>query len=55
MQHLYPLKLKGLVIAGSASLKNELVEMLEAPLQALIVKVLDVEYGGERGFHQVSI
>jgi len=49
-QHLAPLKLKGLVVAGSASLKNELV--LDPPLQSLILKVVDVEYGGEQGFHQ---
>lgn len=50
MQHLTHLKLKGLIIAGSASLKHELV--LDPPLQSLILKTVDVEYGGEQGFHQ---
>jgi peptide chain release factor subunit 1 len=50
MQHLLPLRLKGLIVAGSASLKNELV--LDPPLQSIVLKVVDVEYGGLRGFHE---
>lgn len=50
MQHMAPLKLKGLIIAGSAGLKHELV--LDPPLQSLVMKVVDVEYGGMRGFHE---
>lgn len=50
MQHLHPLKLKGLIVGGSAMLKNELV--LDPPLQSLVLKVVDIEYGGIRGFHE---
>jgi len=37
MQYLHPIKLKGLIIAGSAGLKHELV--LDPPLQSLVMKV----------------
>eukprot|EP00026_Physarum_polycephalum_P009460 Phypoly_transcript_09585.p1 GENE.Phypoly_transcript_09585~~Phypoly_transcript_09585.p1 ORF type:complete len:214 (-),score=55.83 Phypoly_transcript_09585:51-692(-) len=50
MQHLHPLKLKGLIIAGSAGLKHELV--LDPPLRSLVLKIVDVAYGGIRGFHE---
>ncbi|KAI9275564.1 eukaryotic peptide chain release factor subunit 1 [Phascolomyces articulosus] len=44
----------GLVLAGSADFKNELSQsdMFDPRLQAKIVKVVDVSYGGENGFNQ---
>ncbi|KAJ7188939.1 peptide chain release factor eRF1/aRF1 [Mycena filopes] len=45
---------KGLVLAGSAELKNELAgsELLDARLRNKVAKVVDVSYGGESGFNQ---
>jgi peptide chain release factor subunit 1 len=43
-----------LVLAGSADFKTELgqSDMLDQRLQAKIIKVVDVSYGGENGFNQ---
>ncbi|KAJ3337416.1 Polypeptide release factor (eRF1) in translation termination [Gonapodya sp. JEL0774] len=44
----------GLVLAGSADFKTELSQsdMFDQRLQAKILKVVDVSYGGENGFNQ---
>lgn len=44
----------GLVIAGSADFKTELSQsdMFDPRLQAKILKIVDVSYGGENGFNQ---
>lgn len=44
----------GLVLAGSADFKTELSQsdMFDPRLQAKILKVVDVSYGGENGFNQ---
>jgi len=44
----------GLILAGSADFKTELSssDMFDQRLQAIIVKVVDVAYGGESGFNQ---
>ncbi|KAI8379267.1 eukaryotic peptide chain release factor subunit 1 [Radiomyces spectabilis] len=44
----------GLVLAGSADFKTELSQsdMFDSRLQAKVVKVVDVSYGGENGFNQ---
>lgn len=44
----------GLVLAGSADFKTELStsEMFDQRLQAKILKIVDVSYGGENGFNQ---
>jgi peptide chain release factor subunit 1 len=44
----------GLVLAGSADFKTELgqSDMFDPRLQVKILKVVDVSYGGENGFHQ---
>lgn len=44
----------GLIIAGSADFKSELSQsdMFDLRLQAKILKVVDVSYGGENGFNQ---
>jgi hypothetical protein len=46
--------IKGLVLAGAAELKNELVTsgMMDPRLVAIIVKSVDTSYGGENGFNQ---
>jgi peptide chain release factor subunit 1 len=45
---------KGLVIAGSADFKNDLAQsqMFDQRLRSIIMKVVDVGYGGEIGFNQ---
>jgi peptide chain release factor subunit 1 len=45
---------KGLVVAGSADLKNELVggKFLDKRLIAKLLKTVDVSYGMEKGLHQ---
>ena len=47
----------GLVLAGSAELKTDLSgsDLFDPRLLAKVVKVVDVSYGGENGFNQVSI
>jgi peptide chain release factor subunit 1 len=44
----------GLVLAGSADFKNDLAQsdLFDGRLQAKIIKVVDVSYGGENGFNQ---
>jgi len=44
----------GLILAGSADFKTELShsDMFDQRLQAKIVKLVDVSYGGENGFNQ---
>ena len=44
----------GLVLAGSANFKTELStsDMFDKRLIPLIVKIVDVSYGGENGFNQ---
>jgi peptide chain release factor subunit 1 len=44
----------GLVLAGSADFKTELSQsdMFDGRLQAKILKIVDVSYGGENGFNQ---
>ncbi|CAH1783597.1 unnamed protein product [Owenia fusiformis] len=44
----------GLVLAGSADFKTELgqSDMFDPRLQAKILKIVDVSYGGENGFNQ---
>jgi len=44
----------GLVLAGSADFKTELSQsdMFDPRLQAKIIKLVDVSYGGENGFNQ---
>ena len=46
--------IKGLVLAGAAELKNELVTngLLDPRLVAIIVRSVDTSYGGENGFNQ---
>jgi len=44
----------GLVLAGSADFKNELLgsDMFDQRLKPKVLKVVDVSYGGENGFNQ---
>ncbi|CAG8442722.1 11272_t:CDS:2 [Acaulospora colombiana] len=44
----------GLILAGSADFKTELSQsdMFDGRLQAKIIKLVDVSYGGENGFNQ---
>lgn len=44
----------GLILAGSADFKSELgkSEMFDPRLQAKVVKMIDVSYGGDSGFNQ---
>jgi len=44
----------GLIFAGSAGFKNELTEtdMLDKRLYPIIIKVVDVSYGGENGLNE---
>ncbi|WEW56282.1 translation termination factor eRF1 [Emydomyces testavorans] len=44
----------GLILAGSADFKNDLnqSDMFDNRLQAKVIKVVDVSYGGESGFNQ---
>ncbi|BFY98628.1 hypothetical protein BsWGS_01668 [Bradybaena similaris] len=46
--------ISGLVLAGSADFKTELSQsdMFDLRLQAKIIKIVDVSYGGENGFNQ---
>lgn len=45
---------KGLILAGSADFKNELLksDLFDGRLQAKVLKIVDVSYGGENGFNQ---
>jgi peptide chain release factor subunit 1 len=44
----------GLILAGSADFKSELSQsdMFDPRLQARLIKIVDVSYGGENGFNQ---
>ncbi|CAG0879930.1 unnamed protein product [Darwinula stevensoni] len=44
----------GLVLAGSADFKTELSQsdMFDPRLQAKVIKIVDISYGGENGFNQ---
>ncbi|KAB8349678.1 hypothetical protein FH972_023694 [Carpinus fangiana] len=44
----------GIVLAGSADFKNDLnaSDLFDQRLQAKVIKVVDVSYGGENGFNQ---
>jgi len=44
----------GLILAGLADFKSDLAEsdMFDARLKAILVKIVDVSYGGENGFNQ---
>jgi peptide chain release factor subunit 1 len=46
--------ISGLVLAGLADFKNELSQsdMFDQRLQRIIIKIVDVSYGGENGFNQ---
>ena len=46
----------GLVLAGSADFKTELSQsdLFDPRLQAKVLKIVDVSYGGENGFNQVG-
>jgi peptide chain release factor subunit 1 len=43
------------VLAGLADFKNELAgsDLLDQRLKAILVKIVDVSYGGDNGFNQV--
>src|SRR5207245_2567152 len=43
-----------LIMAGSADFKSELSksDLLDQRLQAIVIKIVDVAYGGESGFNQ---
>jgi len=43
---------QGLVIAGLANLKDDVLKKLDPRLGKIIAGVVDVQYGGECGFHQ---
>ncbi|CAD6572822.1 MAG: Polypeptide release factor (eRF1) in translation termination [Cyphobasidiales sp. Tagirdzhanova-0007] len=45
---------QGLVLAGSADFKNDLngSDLFDQRLQAKVIKIVDVSYGGENGFNQ---
>jgi peptide chain release factor subunit 1 len=45
---------KGLVLAGSANFKNDLSgsDLFDKRLSEVVIKIVDVSYGGENGFNQ---
>jgi peptide chain release factor subunit 1 len=45
---------KGLILAGSANFKNDLSqsELFDKRLNEIVIKIVDVSYGGENGFNQ---
>jgi peptide chain release factor subunit 1 len=45
---------KGLILAGSAEFKNELSksDLFDPRLQTIVIKLVDISYGGENGFNQ---
>jgi len=45
---------KGLVLAGSANFKNDLSQsdLFDKRLSDIVIKIVDVSYGGENGFNQ---
>jgi len=46
--------ISGIILAGSAEFKNMLnsSDLFDPRLQTIVLKVLDVSYGGENGFNQ---
>lgn len=46
--------MSGLILAGSADFKTELgaSDLFDQRLQPIVLKVLDIAYGGENGFNQ---
>lgn len=44
----------GLILAGSAGLKNQLYSHLPVPLQNLVCGFLDTSFGGEAGFEEAA-
>lgn len=46
--------IKGLILAGSANFKNDLSEsdLFDKRLSPIVLKIVDVSYGGENGFNQ---
>lgn len=46
--------IKGLVLAGSAEFKNDLQksDLFDPRLAPIVIKVVDISYGGELGFNQ---
>jgi peptide chain release factor subunit 1 len=42
----------GLILAGSAQLKEEVLSKLDQRLARIIITVVDIQYGGESGFNQ---
>lgn len=46
--------IKGLILAGSADFKDELQksDLFDPRLRAIVIKTVDVSYGGENGFNQ---
>ena len=45
---------KGLVMSGSAEFKNDLLtsDLFDPRLAEVVIKIVDVSYGGENGFNQ---
>jgi len=45
---------KGLILAGSAEFKNDLSksDLFDIRLQPIVLKLVDIAYGGENGFNQ---
>jgi peptide chain release factor subunit 1 len=45
---------KGLILAGSAEFKNDLSksDLFDARLAPIVIKLVDISYGGENGFNQ---
>jgi len=45
---------KGLILAGSAEFKNDLQksDLFDPRLQPVVLKIVDISYGGENGFNQ---
>ena len=45
---------KGLILAGSAEFKNDLSksDLFDPRLSAIVIKLVDISYGGENGFNQ---
>ena len=45
---------KGLILAGSAEFKNDLQksDLFDIRLQPVVLKIVDISYGGENGFNQ---
>merc|ERR1719261_570628 len=46
--------IKGLIMAGSAEFKNDLLssDLMDPRLADIVIKIVDISYGGENGFNQ---